>query len=58
MKVAIGRRKLESILYRENSIIAAEDVPLLVDVLCGEAKVPTPKSILREIEAARKARNE
>ena len=42
---------LEKILYRENSIIAAEDVPILLDVLCTASCQFTPIRIVDQIRA-------
>jgi hypothetical protein len=50
--------KLEEILYRENSIIAGEDVPILLKVLLEEKGFPVPAEIQKTIDEAREARGD
>jgi hypothetical protein len=56
VKLSISFRRLENVLYRENSLIAAEDVPILLDILCTESGQATPAGITRKIRQLREAR--
>jgi hypothetical protein len=40
---------VESVLYRESSCVANEDVPILMACLYSEAGLTIPRSIAREI---------
>lgn len=53
MILSFSLEKLEEILYRENSILAREDVPILLDVLCTAAGEFTPIRIVGQIQANR-----
>lgn len=53
MIVSFSLEKLEEILYRENSILAREDVPILLDVLCTESGEITPTRIVDQVRANR-----
>jgi len=43
--ISISVEDLERILYRENSLMAAEDVHLLIEVLCEETSTPVPDDL-------------
>lgn len=43
--ISISVEDLERILYRENSLIAAEDVHLLIEVICVETLTPVPDDL-------------
>lgn len=49
---------VESVLYRETSCIAHEDVPVLMAVLYKEIGLPVPARIEREIRENARARGD
>jgi hypothetical protein len=52
---SISLQKLEAILYRESSCIAACDVPLLMAVFYSEAGIAPPQRLEREVEESKQA---
>ena len=44
--------RLEEILYRENAVIAGEDVPILLQCLLEDRGLPVPARIKKEIRDA------
>lgn len=58
VRLSFDLSTLEEILYRENAVIAAEDVPILLKVLCEESGQQTPIRITEEIRKAREERGD